>query len=94
VPRGKLELPADLVARSHGRDRDAPRERERGADRHRGERRTSGAAAPRQPVDELFYKPYEPANGQPASPETPKQEGRSNAPKRQLAVLLGGSRKG
>ncbi|CCN17756.1 putative ATP-dependent RNA helicase [Bordetella bronchiseptica MO211] len=60
----------------------------------RGERRTSGAAAPRQPVDELFYKPYEPADGQPASPEAPKPEGRSNAPKRQLAVLLGGSRKG
>jgi ATP-dependent RNA helicase RhlE len=46
-------------------------------------------------VDDFFLKPYEPSS---AAAPADEQESRSNAspssaPKRQLAVLLGGSRK-
>jgi hypothetical protein len=46
-------------------------------------------------VDDFFLKPYEPsASSAPAeTTEQPKTNGGSSAPKRQLAVLLGGSRK-
>jgi len=87
VPRGTLDVPQDLVARSHTRDtRDSSRSR--GRDRRAG----SAYAAPRQPVDDFFYKPYEPSSPSAAQPEA-KPESRSGAPKRQVAVLLGGSRK-
>lgn len=100
VPRGTLELPADLVARSHhghGRREEraaSPREggRERGS---RSSERRSGGSPSRQPVDDFFLKPYEPSvPSTPAEePDAPRQGGNSSTPKRQIAVLLGGSRK-
>ncbi|CAP41256.1 DEAD/DEAH box helicase [Bordetella petrii] len=90
VPRGTLDVPRDLVARSHTRDtRDGRDARGRGRER-RGSSQAYGA--PQQPVDDFFYKPYEPAA--PAADQAePKTESRSSTPKRQVAVLLGGSRK-
>jgi superfamily II DNA/RNA helicase len=94
VPRGKLDVPAELVARSHGRGGEpAGRGRDRDRDRDRpfrGAREPRYAAAP--PVDEFFLKPYEPA---PASPSAPASAPASPAaaPKRGLAALLGGGRK-
>ena len=100
VPRGTLELPADLVARSHhghGRREEraaSPREggRERGS---RSSERRSGGSPSRQPVDDFFLKPYEPStpSAQAEEPDAPRQGGNSSTPKRQIAVLLGGSRK-
>ncbi|OZI38971.1 ATP-dependent RNA helicase [Bordetella genomosp. 1] len=107
VPRGTIEIPAELLAHSHGRGGEAPTERgersrgrggdrgERGGDRaersERGERRSS---APRQPVDDFFSKPYEPtAAPSSAAPVEASPRANGTAPKRQLAVLLGGSRK-
>ena len=103
MPRGTLDVPADLIARSHGRgeERGSPREgregRERGerGDRgrssERGSERRSSYSAPRQPVDDFFLKPYEPSAAAPA----PEKDApvKSNGAKRQVAVLLGGSRK-
>ncbi|WP_026638489.1 DEAD/DEAH box helicase [Bordetella petrii] len=84
VARGKLDVPRELVVRSHTRE---PRARS-GRERHA----SSAYSAPRQPVDDFFYKPYEPSA---AAPDTgaSRPEPRSGAPKRQVAVLLGGSRK-
>jgi len=83
VPRGRLDIPSELLSRGRGRDRHRPGERRGGSAPH--------ASRPQQPVDDFFYKPYEPApaTAQPASPEPP----RPAAPKRGLAVLLGGARK-
>ena len=73
VPRGTLDVPADLIARSHGRgeERGSPREGREGRDRgergdrgrssERGSERRSSYSAPRQPVDDFFLKPYEPS---------------------------------
>ncbi|MBO9354019.1 DEAD/DEAH box helicase [Bordetella petrii] len=89
VPRGTLDVPQDLVARSHTRE---PRE-SRGRGRERDRRGSSAAyGAPRQPVDDFFYKPYEPSTPAPDKAE-PQSESRSGTPKRQVAVLLGGNRK-
>ena len=86
VPRGQLDVPRELVARSHTRDRDG----------HRGRDRRSGSSysytPPRQPVDDFFYKPYEPAASAASTAESQSQS-RTSTPKRQLAVLLGGGRK-
>jgi len=91
VPRGQLDVPADLRARSHGRAAEiggAGRERRRPGDRRPG---PGGALRP-QPVDDFFLKPYEPAaSAQPAQPA--QAQSQPAAPKRGLAVLLGGSRK-
>lgn len=103
VPRGTLDVPADLIARSHGRgeERGSPREGREGRDRgergdrgrssERGSERRSSYSAPRQPVDDFFLKPYEPSAAGPA----PEKDApvKSNGAKRQVAVLLGGSRK-
>jgi superfamily II DNA/RNA helicase len=104
VPRGTLDVPADLIARSHRRSDSTSHSREgreggresRGDRGRSSERRSSHhAGGSRQPVDDFFFKPYEPST--PAAPAE-EQESRGNAtpssaPKRQLAVLLGGSRK-
>jgi hypothetical protein len=45
-------------------------------------------------VDDFFLKPYEPsASSAQADAPASKPNGGSSAPKRQIAVLLGGSRK-
>ncbi|WP_049054328.1 DEAD/DEAH box helicase, partial [Achromobacter xylosoxidans] len=95
VPRGTLDVPAELVARSHGRREErGSSSREGGRERGRSSERRSGGGASRQPVDDFFLKPYEPsAPSAPAEEQAPRQNGNSSAPKRQLAVLLGGSRK-
>jgi len=107
VPRGTLDVPADLIARSHRRSDSGSHSREgressresRGdrGDRGRSSDRRSShhGGGSRQPVDDFFLKPYEPSTT--AAPAE-EQDSRSNAapssaPKRQLAVLLGGSRK-
>ncbi|CAB3705911.1 DEAD/DEAH box helicase [Achromobacter pestifer] len=63
----------------------------RSSDRRSGY--TSGGS--RQPVDDFFLKPYEPSSSAaPVEEQAPKNNGNSSAaPKRQVAVLLGGSRK-
>ncbi|MDQ2139445.1 DEAD/DEAH box helicase [Alcaligenaceae bacterium A4P071] len=103
VPRGKLDVPAELVARSHTRSSE-PRERpargerpERGDRAERPERgdrserpaRSSNRRGPA--VDDFFLKPYEPsaASEQSAVPDEPVRP----ALKRQTAVLLGGGGK-
>lgn len=93
MPRGKLEIPAELLAHSHGRggERGSGREGREGG--HRDSReggRESSRRAPRQPVDD-FHKPYVPAAPS-AAPEAEAPRAPA-AGKRQLAVLLGGSRK-
>ncbi|MCY1520099.1 ATP-dependent RNA helicase RhlE [compost metagenome] len=104
VPRGTLDVPADLVARSHRRSDDrrggssssSSSPREGRGDRGRSADRRSGysSGTPRQPVDDFFLKPYEPsASSAPADAPAPKTNGGSSTPKRQIAVLLGGSRK-
>ena len=104
VPRGTLYVPADLIARSHRRSDSSSHSREgreggresRGDRGRSSERRSSHhSGGSRQPVDDFFFKPYEPSA--PVAPAE-EQESRGNAtpssaPKRQLAVLLGGSRK-
>jgi len=95
---------SDLIARSHRRSDSSSHSREgrdggresRGDRGRSSERRSSHhSGGSRQPVDDFFFKPYEPSA--PVSPAE-EQESRGNAtpssaPKRQLAVLLGGSRK-
>jgi hypothetical protein len=45
-------------------------------------------------VDDFFLKPYEPsAPSAPVEEPAPRSNGASSGPKRQIAVLLGGSRK-
>ncbi|CAM3913263.1 DEAD/DEAH box helicase [Bordetella tumulicola] len=83
VPRGTLDVPQELVARSHTRE---PRET-RGRDRRSG---GYTQAASRQPVDDFFDKPYVPSASAASQAESRSE---SATPKRQLAVLLGGSRK-
>src|SRR5690606_36383312 len=80
----KLDVPRELVVRSHTRE---PRARS-GRERHA----SSAYSAPRQPVDDFFYKPYEPSA---AAPDTgaSRPAPRSGTPKRPVAALLGGSRK-
>jgi superfamily II DNA/RNA helicase len=107
VPRGTLDVPADLVARSHRRSderrgsssregREGRESRDSRGDRGRSSDRRSGysSGAPRQPVDDFFLKPYEPsAPSAPVEEPAPRSNGASSGPKRQIAVLLGGSRK-
>jgi superfamily II DNA/RNA helicase len=96
VPRGKLDVPTELIARSrrHGdeprgsRDRREPRARSAGGDRRYGE---SGAR--QSPVDDFFLKPYVPSNPAPESAAEEAPAERGAAAKRKVAVLLGGSRK-
>ena len=84
VPRGTLDVPRELVARSHTRERSNNVRRDRrGSSSH-------GYTTPRQPVDDFFYKPYEPSASSPAA--APQSDSRPSTPKRQLAVLLGGGR--
>lgn len=83
VPRGKLDVPQELVVRSHTRD-SHPRSRDR-----RGNSSSSSYTSPRQPVDDFFYKPYQPSTA-PLQAGEPKSESRTNTPKRQVGVLLGG----
>jgi superfamily II DNA/RNA helicase len=102
VPRGKLDVPAELIARSHGRgetpeergSRDRREPRESREPRSRSDNRRGGSSSPRQPVDDFFFKPYVPSTPAPtaAAPEDSAAD-RPGAPKRKVAVLLGGSRK-
>ncbi|AMD50235.1 DEAD/DEAH box helicase [Bordetella holmesii] len=97
VPRGKLELPAELLAHGRGRERSGSRESREGRDGSRENRegrdswRDTNRRAPRQPVDDFFYKPYVPAaSSTAAEPDAPRTP---STGKRQLGVLLGGGRK-
>ena len=107
VPRGQLDLPADLLARGRARsDAEGARTAARparpvgsGRDRREQESRPRdrryGDNTARQPVDDFFFKPYEPSNAAPApdAPRTDAESDRNATPKRQVAVLLGGNRK-
>ncbi len=105
IPRGTLDVPAELVARSHGRGTDraerapaasaAPREARDSRERTRSDRRPSHSHSSRQPIDDFFLKPYEPsaAATAAAAAEDLSSTRSTSAPKRQVAVLLGGSRK-
>ena len=99
VPRGTLDVPADLIARSHGRgeERGSPREGREGRDRgergdrgdrgrssERGSERRSSYSAPRQPVDDFFLKPYEPSAAAPPRGRAGQVE-RRQAPGRRAA---------
>ena len=113
IPRGKLEVPADLIARTHtrpesreGRERPRPgresggresgREsgssaRDTGRDSSRDSRGRSGKPyASRAPIDDFFTKPYVPSAQPTATAAEPDTDARASAPKRQVAVLLGG----
>ncbi|MVW77448.1 DEAD/DEAH box helicase [Bordetella sp. 02P26C-1] len=79
VPRGQLDVPQALVARSHTRE---PRSRDRRSSGY-------GQTASRQPADDFFYKPYEPSPSATSAVQAQPEE-RPSTPKRQLAVLLGG----
>ena len=105
VPRGQLDLPADMLARGRARSDEGARAarpaRPAGGSRDRREQesrprdRRYGDNAARQPVDDFFFKPYEPSNAAPP-PDAPRNDAgpdRSATPKRQVAVLLGGNRK-
>jgi superfamily II DNA/RNA helicase len=104
VPRGQLDVPAELIARSRGhgdegRGGRAGREERQGREgresrgRQSGDRRY-GESAPRQaPVDDFFFKPYEPSNPAPVPAAEKADQAERAAPKRKVAVLLGGSRK-
>ncbi|MFC4273701.1 DEAD/DEAH box helicase [Achromobacter aloeverae] len=104
VPRGHLDVPADLLARSHGRGGEpesSGRERRGSRDRYEdrdsrgssGRRRYNDAPA-RPPVDDFFFRPYEPSPAAlQADAAKPEADERTAAPKRKVAVLLGGSRK-
>ncbi|WP_459617218.1 DEAD/DEAH box helicase [Bordetella sp. 2513F-2] len=82
VPRGTLALPAEAVAR--------PARGERRPSRERGGERPQRQ---RQPADDFFYKPYEPSSSEPAAAPGTEKGNQPATPRRQLAVLLGGSRK-
>ncbi|MEI2416678.1 DEAD/DEAH box helicase [Orrella sp. JC864] len=91
VPRGTLDIPAELRARAHGR----PEGRGERGGRERGPRAgvRHGAPAARQPADDFFFKPYEPSPqaGQAGEPqEAERKAAARQAPKRALGVLLGG----
>jgi len=93
VPRGTLDVPRELLARSHSRstpaERRGPREeRARRGDFRRDTSRESSRFVVSQPVDDFFYKPYEPT-APVASEVIPALD--ASVPKRKLAVLLGGS---
>ena len=81
-----------------GRDGGRESRGDRGDRGGRSSDRRSGytSSGPRQPVDDFFLKPYEPSSSAStqAEDQAPKNDGNSSsAPKRQVAVLLGGSRK-
>jgi len=86
VLRGTLDVPRDLIVRSHTRSRgDSTRH---GAREDRARRSQPRDAAPQQPLDDFFTKPYEPAATTPATSESDTP---LTTPKRKLAVLLGGT---
>ncbi len=102
VPRGVLEIPSELVARTHTRvDSRGERGRSSGASSDRPPRGASRSSAPsrssmpsRAPVDEFFLKPYEPSSGaasEPAGGERGTGSGAKPGAKRALGVLLGGA---
>jgi len=87
VPRGTLEVPADLVARTHARPsgeraaregrparpgRDTRDARPTPESRDRGRHSSRPAyGARQQPVDDFFLKPYEPSTSATAAASTP-----------------------
>jgi len=87
VPRGTLAVPRELTVRSQPRS--DPRSESRSEPRRQGsaQARPPRYEAPRQPVDEFFYKPYQPSAAAPAT-QTPAST--TIAPARQRAALLGG----
>jgi superfamily II DNA/RNA helicase len=96
VPRGQLNVPAELITRSrgHGDEARGGRERRESRGRPSGDRRYGESSSRQAPVDDFFLKPYEPSNPAP-QPETDAETAgeRGAAPKRKVAVLLGGARK-
>ncbi len=98
IPRGSLDLPAAATS-SRERSERAPRE-ERGARPAsrdgRGSASSSGGGrrftSREQPVDDFFLKPYEPSASATA-PQADAEPTTSRAPRRQVAVLLGGGKK-
>ena len=109
VPRGTLDIPADVLARSHGRSADAgraggsrparegrePRENRDAREPRVGrERVRSGRPyGSRQPVDEFFLKPYVPSNSPALDAPVPLASSGASDGKRKIAVLLGGGKK-
>eukprot|EP00887_Chlorella_sp_A99_P004387 scaffold37.g4387.t1 len=82
VPRAELHLPAELSARSQ----------ETRARSHAQSRASNAATRP--PVDDFFYKPYEPAPERRAEPAADQPSDQpAAATRRQVAVLLGGKGK-
>jgi hypothetical protein len=109
VPCGTLDIPADVLARSHGRSADAgraggsrparegrePRENRDAREPREGpERVRSGRPyGSRQPVDEFFLKPYVPSNSPALDAPVPLASSGASDGKRKIAVLLGGGKK-
>jgi len=89
VPRGTLDVPRDLVVRSHTRSHETDRRNVRAGGRSDGGARTR-YEPPREPVDEFFYKPYEPAVSVATTEAQSNQLHQAAAPARKRAVLLGG----
>ncbi|MFC3339711.1 DEAD/DEAH box helicase [Paracandidimonas soli] len=81
VPRGTLSVPKLPRQRSSSHDRD----RRHGSSRYE--------PAPSRPVDDFFFKPYEPSSAPSSSAgKTPASRPSTVAPKRSVGVLLGGGR--
>ncbi|AOB33419.1 ATP-dependent RNA helicase [Bordetella sp. H567] len=96
VPRGKLDVPAELIARSRGHRDESRGSHDRREPRVRssGDRRYGDSGTRQAPVDDFFLKPYVPSNPAPESTSGEDAPGeRGAAPKRKVAVLLGGTRK-
>jgi superfamily II DNA/RNA helicase len=109
VPRGQLDMPADLMARGRSRSqgdeargsrdsRDEPRgsrDRREPRGRSSGDRRYGESGSRQAPVDDFFFKPYEPSSPAPApgAEKDASADAGSAEPKRKVAVLLGGTRK-
>jgi superfamily II DNA/RNA helicase len=95
VPRGQLELPAELSTRSPGRGQAYEEARTTRSSREGGrERARAGSAMARSTADDFFYKPYEPAPAQRVDSDEGRQTHSPAGTRRQVAVLLGGNGKG
>ena len=98
IPRETLQVPGELITRTH--ELDDPRERrEQSRERHdrhepRPERaaRPSRYSAPSKPVDDFFLKPYEPQAASVAAPQAPSAP-KPAAARRGVGLLLGGQTK-
>ncbi len=98
IPRETLQVPGELIARTHELD-DPRARREQSRERHdrhepRPERaaRPSRYSAPSKPVDDFFLKPYEPQAASVAAPQAPSAP-KPAAARRGVGLLLGGQTK-